>query len=332
MARPLASIIINNYNYARYLPYAVDSALNQTYPYVEVIVVDDGSTDNSRTVLESYGDRIRAVFKENGGQISALNAGFRESRGDLIASLDADDTYTPDAIARIVEAWKPDTVIAHFPLRVINADGADCGLLNPRAKLAFGNVADLLLEKGKYISAPSSGNVYSRSVLERILPIPEDSGNHFDWYLETLVPFYGAVVAFEEPLGFYRIHDQNMSGVSALNPRKLQTLIQHNEQQSRLLKEFCTQKGLLLSSRAGLDHWTHKKLVLTLAKMDGKQSAFRTAWEMIKSVWKSADELSLGARLRMIGWALAVSILPRPAADSVMELAYSRRGLFSSRA
>jgi glycosyltransferase involved in cell wall biosynthesis len=332
MSRPLASIIINNYNYARYLPDAVDSALNQTYPHVEVIVVDDGSTDNSRAVLESYGDRIRAIFKENGGQVSAFNAGFRESRGDLIASLDSDDGYAPDAIARVVEAWKPDTVKAHFPLRVIDADGNDCGLLNPRAKLASGNVADLLLKKGKYISSPNSGNVYARSALERILPIPEDAWGHNDCYLETLTPFYGSVIAFDEPLGFYRIHDQNKSGVSLLNTRKLQVLIQHNEQQSQLLKDFCSQKGLPLFPEAGLNHWTHKKLVLTLAKMDGRDSAFRTALEMIRSVWRSSDELSLWARLRLIGWALAVVVLPRPAVDSVMELAYSRRGLFSSRA
>ncbi len=332
MPMPLASIIINNYNYARFLPYAIDSALNQTYPHVEVIVVDDGSTDNSKAVLERYGNRIRAILKENGGQVSAFNVGFRESRGDLIASLDSDDGYEPDAIARVVENWKPDTVKAHFPLRVIDADGVDCGLLNPRAKLASGNVAGLLLEKGKYISAPNSGNVYSRSVLEKILPIPEDSWGHNDSYLETLAPFYGSVIAFDEPLGMYRIHDQNKSGVSALNPRKLRMLIQHNEQQSQLLKDFCRQKGLSLSATAGLDHWTHKKLVLTLAKMDGSQSAFHSTWEMIKSVWRSSDELSLAARLRMIGWALAVFILPRPAADSVMELAYSRRGLFSSRA
>jgi glycosyltransferase involved in cell wall biosynthesis len=330
MPSPLASIIINNYNYARYLREAVDSALAQTYDNVEVIVVDDGSTDDSRQVIESYGDRIRAIFKPNGGQPSAVNAGFRASRGELIANLDSDDVYAPNMLARVVEAWGPDTIKAHFPLRVIDAGGADCGALNPRARLASGNVAELLLQKGKYISSPSSGNVYSRSVLERILPIPEQSWDHFDCYLETLAPFYGSVVAFDDPLGFYRVHDKNMSGVSGLNARRLRTLIQHNEKQFELLREFCQQKGLPLSPKVGLDHWTHQKLVLTLAKMDGKGSALKTAREFIKSAWKSSDELSLSARLRLTSWALAVSALPRPAADSVLQLAYSRRGIFSN--
>jgi glycosyltransferase involved in cell wall biosynthesis len=326
MQRPLASIIINNYNYARFLKVAVDSALAQTYPRVEVIVVDDGSTDNSRAVIESYGDRIKAVFKPNGGQPSAINAGFRVSTGELVANLDSDDVYSPDAIAKIVDAWTATTVKAHFPLRVINSEGQDIGTLNPRARLASGNVARLLLEKGKYISAPSSGNVYSRSVLEKILPIPEDAWDHFDCYLETLAPFYGDVIAFEEPLGSYRVHDQNMSGMKGLNRRRLELLIEHNEKQSKLLRDFCYRKGLPLSGRAGLDHWTHKKLVLTLQKMEGSGALLRTARELIESAWKCADELSLSARLRLTGWALAVSALPRPAADSLMAMAYSRRG------
>jgi glycosyltransferase involved in cell wall biosynthesis len=74
MFEPLVSVIVNNYNYARFLPDAIDSALRQTYGHVEVIVVDDGSTDESRVVIASYGNRIRAVLKRNGGQGSAFNA------------------------------------------------------------------------------------------------------------------------------------------------------------------------------------------------------------------------------------------------------------------
>ncbi|HJX31854.1 MAG TPA: glycosyltransferase family A protein [Thermodesulfobacteriota bacterium] len=91
---PLASIIITSYNYDKFLSRIIDSALQQTYPFKEVIVVDDGSTDNSRHIINSYGDRIIPVFKENGGLNSATNAGFFASRGEIIFFLDSDDIFS----------------------------------------------------------------------------------------------------------------------------------------------------------------------------------------------------------------------------------------------
>jgi glycosyltransferase involved in cell wall biosynthesis len=75
-AFPLVSILITSYNYGRYLGNAIDSALNQTFRNIEVVVVDDGSEDNSLDVIKSYGGRIVSVVKQNGGQGSAFNAGF----------------------------------------------------------------------------------------------------------------------------------------------------------------------------------------------------------------------------------------------------------------
>ena len=91
----LVSIIINNYNYGRFLGKAIDSALKQTYAYTEIVVVDDGSTDNSRKVIASYGNQIIPVFKQNGGQGSAFNAGFKICNGDAICFLDSDDFFIP---------------------------------------------------------------------------------------------------------------------------------------------------------------------------------------------------------------------------------------------
>ena len=95
---PLVSVIVNNYNYGHFLSEAIDSALAQTYTRTEVIVVDDGSTDDSSEIIAGYGDRIIPVLKENGGQASAFNAGFAKSRGDVICFLDADDYLFPQAI------------------------------------------------------------------------------------------------------------------------------------------------------------------------------------------------------------------------------------------
>src|SRR5262245_61685550 len=92
---PLVSIIINNYNYGRFLEEAINSALDQTYRKTEVIVVDDGSTDNSRQVIADHNDQIITVLKDNGGQASAFNAGFIRSHGEIIIFLDSDDILLP---------------------------------------------------------------------------------------------------------------------------------------------------------------------------------------------------------------------------------------------
>src|ERR1700690_294673 len=105
MSEALVSIIINNYNYARFLSTAIDSALSQSYRSIEVIVVDDGSTDNSRDIISAYGDRVIAVLKGNGGQASAFNAGVSASHGDIICFLDADDLFYRWKVSRVVEAF-----------------------------------------------------------------------------------------------------------------------------------------------------------------------------------------------------------------------------------
>src|SRR5258705_13856552 len=111
MSNDLASVIVNNYNYARFLREAIDSALDQTYRNTEVIVVDDGSTDGSREIIASYGDRIVPVLKQNGGQNSALNAGLSLSRGNVILFLDSDDVLLPTAVEAALEAFAEPGVV-----------------------------------------------------------------------------------------------------------------------------------------------------------------------------------------------------------------------------
>jgi glycosyltransferase involved in cell wall biosynthesis len=95
----LVSIIIPTYNYAEYLPTALESCLGQTYKNLEIIVVDDGSTDNTKEVLERFKDKIVYIFQENAGVSAARNSGIKSATGDYIGFLDADDYFTEDAIS-----------------------------------------------------------------------------------------------------------------------------------------------------------------------------------------------------------------------------------------
>ena len=108
MSEPLVSILIPAYNAERYVAAAVDSALAQTYPRVEVVVVNDGSTDGTRGVLATYEGRgVRVIDQPNAGQCAAANRAFHESRGDLIKFFDADDILHPEHVARQVERLGP---------------------------------------------------------------------------------------------------------------------------------------------------------------------------------------------------------------------------------
>lgn len=97
------SVIIPNFNYGRFLKKTIDSVLEQTYPHIEIIVIDNGSTDNSREILERYGDRITIIFQTNLGQAVARNIGISSASGDFIALLDADDYWEPSKLEKQLE-------------------------------------------------------------------------------------------------------------------------------------------------------------------------------------------------------------------------------------
>src|SRR5579872_6996796 len=110
---PCVTVLINNYNYGRFLREAIDSALKQTYKNIEVVVVDDGSTDESREIIRGYGDRVVPVFKANGGQASAFNEGISASRGEIICFLDSDDIFHPTKVEKVVPYCKQNSMVYH---------------------------------------------------------------------------------------------------------------------------------------------------------------------------------------------------------------------------
>lgn len=210
MTRTLVvSIIIDNFNYGRFLEEAIDSALAQTYPNTEVIVVDDGSTDNSREVIASYGERVIPVLKENGGQASAFNAGFEASSGDLILFLDSDDVLEPHAMETVVREWRDGLSRIYFLLQVVSEVGKPLG----------GTVGGLTLPspmQGPYVSGSSTtGNVISRAVLEKVMPIPEEEWRIGpDFYVSATTSLFGEAQRLGLELGKYRVHGKN-NGVCA---------------------------------------------------------------------------------------------------------------------
>jgi glycosyltransferase involved in cell wall biosynthesis len=135
---PLVSVVIPAYNAAAFLSETLDSVLAQTYANLEIIVVDDGSTDATPHLLDNYRNRIRVLRQTNAGQAAARNYGAREAYGELLAFLDSDDLWDPDKIVRQVDllARFPDALAVYCDHRTIDAQGhplaSSAALTHPR--------------------------------------------------------------------------------------------------------------------------------------------------------------------------------------------------------
>jgi hypothetical protein len=204
-----ASVVITNFNYERFLADAVDSALAQG-DGVEVIVVDDGSTDGSVRVIDGYGSRIIPVLQANAGQAAAFNAGFTASTGAVVCFLDADDMLLPGTMSSVSAAYAAAPFAKlHWPLQEIDADGGLLGGVNPPVSLPEGDLRDLVVSRGPgaYPTPPTSGNAFSRRFLQQVLPVPEELRVCADGYLYDLAPLYGRVARLDRPGGAIRFHD-----------------------------------------------------------------------------------------------------------------------------
>ncbi len=122
---PLVSVVIPVFNGTNYLAEAIESVLEQTYPAIEIIVVDDGSTDGTWDLIQSFGDRVRGIRKPNGGVASAMNRGIREAAGRHIAWLSHDDLFLPEKLARQVRFLQESDGFAacYTDYRIIGPDG-----------------------------------------------------------------------------------------------------------------------------------------------------------------------------------------------------------------
>jgi glycosyltransferase involved in cell wall biosynthesis len=322
------SIIISNYNYATFLEASIKSALDQTYKACEVIVVDDGSTDGSSEILERYKDRVRVFCLSHQGETATRNAGFSICSGDLICFLDSDDGLYADAAERVISFWRPEFAKVQYPLRVVDGDGNDQRLQMPRCRLDSGNVLPALLSTGRYITSPGSGNFYARQFLESIVPVPTDEWpQSFDSYAAACAGFSGEIGAIHAPLGYYRVHRNNMtrsvkSGV--IEYAQIDKLLQRQLRLRKLILATAAREGLRARPDIVVSHWLYLKLELVQQR---RQSAaplremFRTVRKMMASV-RSAPELSLAKRVQLISWAIASALLPRAASQYIMTLGF----------
>jgi glycosyltransferase involved in cell wall biosynthesis len=246
---PSVSVVVTCFNYERYVVPCVRSILQQTLQPLEVIVVNDGSTDGSAAVLASFGDRITIIEQPNSGLVPARNRGYAASRGDLVLFIDADDMLHPQALEEVVRAWKPGCVKVQFELELIDADGVEIGrrMCNYVEPYGAAEVREDFSEFSLYVWPTSSGNVYSRSYLQQLFPLTVTWGP--DGVLNTVAPLYGEVQVVNRVLGYLRLHGANNSfhGITA-GPigRRFAKRIAIRSDEFRMLARHAASRGHVL--------------------------------------------------------------------------------------
>lgn len=209
MSNPLISVIITNFNYANFIGEAIESALNQDYSPLEVIVVDDGSTDESLKVLERYRNRIVLVAKENGGVSTARNAGQRCAKGRYIAFLDADDYWDRTKISkqfyRLLESGNQ---LAYSKMRILDQEGSSFSTNEVRE----GNFLPVFIRNPGKTPFPPSSVLISTKLIEKVGDWDSslvNSAEDFDFFRRCATFTEFSVIS--EPLVTHREHKNSLT-------------------------------------------------------------------------------------------------------------------------
>jgi glycosyltransferase involved in cell wall biosynthesis len=331
--KPLAvDVVVTNHNYARFLPEAIESALAQTHPDVRVVVVDDGSTDDSRAVLRRFEDRVEVVLRERGGQAAALNAGLERCRGDVLLVLDADDRLRPRAAELVAAAFAagPRLSKVQFPMAIVDAGGNPTGAVKPsghlrapvcdqrRAELAFPFDLPWL---------PGGGTGFRTEAVRRILPIPaaEFPRSGADWHLVHLTALLGEAALLDEVCAEYRVHGGNAYELEGAE-------IDLDHVREAILFAGATTRSLeALADELGLEH---ARPILSCADLANRLVSLRLdperhplAGERRRGLLADAVratrrrfDVSAPMKALLVAWFALEALAPRPLARPLAEL------------
>lgn len=204
------SVVVPCYNYARFVGEAIESALGQTVKPLEVIVVDNGSTDNTLEVLRAFGDRIRVVAQENRGQSGARNAGFEVARGELLALLDADDVWLPQKLEKQLPYFsRPGVGLVYGGF--ILADGTLKPLSTRIPKLRGRILKEFATGPGAVITGGESTAVIRKECIEKLGAFDTELSISAGWDMYRRIASSYEIELVPEPLMIYRQHGNNAS-------------------------------------------------------------------------------------------------------------------------
>lgn len=214
MTSPLVSVVTPSYNQGRFLDEAIRSVLGQSYPHVEYLVVDGGSSDGSVEIVRRHADRLAWWTSEpDAGQAAALNKGFQRARGEILGWVSSDDTLLPGAVARVVEELERDrtTLLVYGEALFVDEDGCALFPLEPRPF----DVTAMVGSCQNHVVQP--GSLFRRRAFELAGPFVEDAHYLFDFeFVLRLALAGGKITRIPDRLATYRVHRESKSGGGSL--------------------------------------------------------------------------------------------------------------------
>lgn len=324
------SVVVTNYNYEHFISDAIDSALAVEWPDVEVIVVDDGSTDGSRRAIEAYGARVIAVFQANQTQRVAYNAGYARSTGEVVIFLDSDDMLKPSVATEIAKVWHPGVSKVQLQMARVDEAGRSMGSVFPAYEpLPTPElIRQWVRETASYPTPPGSGNAYSRAFLEQIFPIGDQCGTFGDSACIAAAPLFGDVATVPSPLVLYRIHSRNDSNARQ-NDRVFSREVNRAMLRYRYQQELGKQTGVVLPDEnlfKSLHLLLHRAASLRLTPSlhpltgDGRGRALRDTLGTLKGY----SAMSLKRRAILGVWLFLTLTVPLPFARKLIALKFGR--------
>lgn len=214
MAAPLITVLIDTYNHERFIEDALASVLEQDFPAseMEILVVDDGSTDGTTEIVRKFEPRVRLIRKENGGQASAFNAGIAEARGEIVAFLDGDDWWARHKLTRVTQTLSADPSLGFVGngIVIMHRDGsAESEVLREGFRFQANTLEGVRLfgVRGSFMG--TSRMTIRRHILREVGPVPESIVVQADEYLFTVASVLAGAQILPDLLTYYRLHDAN---------------------------------------------------------------------------------------------------------------------------
>jgi len=312
------SIIIANYNYRDFVGAAIESALAVDWPDKEVIVVDDASTDDSRSIIEGFGRRVAVYFRPKSHQLGAHSFGLEQSTGEIIIFLDSDDLLEPEVMQEVAKVWRPGVSKVQYRMNLIDATGIQLGSAIPQfppkddpEKLRRG-----FLQTMAYTTPPGSGNAYSRDFARNAFALAPSTMWSSDDPLLTLAPILGDVLTIRKPLARYRIHAANDGGLGSLLIERCRRQLHQDVEKAHLFVTVSRQLGLPVPHdplRDSLNHLQYRLasyLVEPSAHPFPEDTMSGLGYRLVSSA-STSSQMRLRDRAILVAWTIACILAPR---------------------